>query len=78
MPGIHPSATFNQAQRIISVTLAANQMGLKWKKQYAAEHSKETVGGVKTLEAMGAMKQLSGGSMSVAAVDDSHQPRAAT
>ena len=37
------------------------------------DHSKETVGGIKTLEAMGAMKLLSGGSMSVAAVDDLHQ-----
>ena len=33
MPGIRPGATFNQAQRIVSVSLAANQMGLKWKKQ---------------------------------------------
>ncbi len=37
------------------------------------DHSKETVGGVKTIEALGAMKLLSGGSMSVAAVDDLHQ-----
>ena len=29
----NPGATFNQAQRIVSVSLAANQMGLKWKKQ---------------------------------------------
>jgi len=33
MPGSRPGATFNQAQRIVSVSLAANQMGLKWKKQ---------------------------------------------
>ena len=33
MPGIRPVATFNQAQRIVSVSLAANQMDLKWKKQ---------------------------------------------
>ena len=37
------------------------------------DHSKETVGGVKTIEAMGAVKLLSGGSMSVAAVDDLQQ-----
>ena len=37
------------------------------------DHSKETVGGVKTIEALGAVKLLSGGSMSVAAVDDLHQ-----
>lgn len=37
------------------------------------DHSKETVGGVKTIEALGAVKVLSGGSMSVAAVDDLHQ-----
>ena len=41
--------------------------------QEVDDHSKETVGGIKTLEAMGAMKLLSGGSMSVAAVDDLHQ-----
>lgn len=41
--------------------------------QEVDDHSKEMVGGVKTLEAMGAMKLLSGGSMSVAAVDDLHQ-----
>lgn len=41
--------------------------------QEVDDHSKETVGGVKTLEAMGAMKLLSGGSMSVAAVDDLQQ-----
>ena len=37
------------------------------------DHSNETVGGVKTIEALGAVKLLSGGSMSVAAVDDLHQ-----
>lgn len=41
--------------------------------QEVDDHSKETVGGVKTIEAMGAVKLLSGGSMSVAAVDDLHQ-----
>ena len=41
--------------------------------QEVDDHSKETVGGVKTIEAMGAVKLLAGGSMSVAAVDDLHQ-----
>ena len=35
--------------------------------------SRQTDGGVKTIEALGAVKLLSGGSMSVAAVDDLHQ-----
>lgn len=37
------------------------------------DHSTETVGGVKTIEALGALKLLSGGSTSLAAVDDLHQ-----
>jgi len=37
------------------------------------DHSTESVGGVKTLEALGALKLLSGGSASLAAVDDLHQ-----
>jgi hypothetical protein len=37
------------------------------------DHSTETVGGVKTIEALGALKLLSGGSVSLAAVDDLHQ-----
>lgn len=37
------------------------------------DHSTETVGGVKTIEALGALKLLSGGSASLAAVDDLHQ-----
>lgn len=37
------------------------------------DHSTETVGGVKKVEAMGALKLLSGGSASLAAVDDLHQ-----
>ncbi|WP_085649247.1 MULTISPECIES: hypothetical protein [unclassified Pseudomonas] len=37
------------------------------------EHSTESVGGVKTIEALGALKLLSGGSASLAAVDDLHQ-----
>ncbi|MFY9963342.1 hypothetical protein [Pseudomonas sp.] len=37
------------------------------------DHSTETVGGVKKIEAMGALKLLSGGSASLAAVDDLHQ-----
>lgn len=36
-------------------------------------HSTETVGGVKTIEALGALKLLSGGSASLAAVDDLDQ-----
>jgi hypothetical protein len=37
------------------------------------DHSTESVGGIKTLEALGALKLLSGGSTSLAAVDDMHQ-----
>ena len=37
------------------------------------DHSTESVGGIKTLEALGALKLLSGGSASLAAVDDLHQ-----
>jgi hypothetical protein len=37
------------------------------------DHSSESVGGVKTIEALGALKLLSGGSASLAAVDDLHQ-----
>lgn len=37
------------------------------------DHSIESVGGIKTLEALGALKLLSGGSASLAAVDDLHQ-----
>lgn len=37
------------------------------------DHSTETVGGVKTIEALGAVKLMSGGSASLAAVDDLHQ-----
>jgi hypothetical protein len=37
------------------------------------DHSTELVGGVKTIEALGALKLLSGGSASLAAVDDLHQ-----
>lgn len=36
------------------------------------DHSTESVGGIKTLEALGALKLLSGGSASLAAVDDLH------
>lgn len=50
-----------------------NQEHYQSHSQTVDDHSKETVGGVKTIEAMGAMKLLSGGSMSVAAVDDLHQ-----
>lgn len=37
------------------------------------DHSSESVGGVKKIEALGALKLLSGGSASLAAVDDLHQ-----
>ncbi|GAB5342594.1 hypothetical protein [Pseudomonas fluorescens] len=37
------------------------------------DHSTESVGGIKTLEALGALKLLSGGSASLAAIDDLHQ-----
>ncbi|VVN93273.1 phage baseplate assembly protein V [Pseudomonas fluorescens] len=36
------------------------------------DHSSESVGGTKTIEALGALKLLSGGSASLAAVDDLH------
>lgn len=37
------------------------------------DHSSESVGGIKKIEALGALKLLSGGSVSLAAVDDLHQ-----
>lgn len=37
------------------------------------DHSSESVGGIKKVEALGALKLLSGGSVSLAAVDDLHQ-----
>ncbi len=37
------------------------------------DHSTESVGGIKTLEALGALKLLSGGSASLAVVDDLQQ-----
>lgn len=37
------------------------------------DHSTESVGGIKKVEALGALKLLSGGSASLAAVDDLHQ-----
>ena len=37
------------------------------------DHSTETVGGIKKIEALGSLKLLSGGSASLAAVDDLHQ-----
>jgi len=37
------------------------------------DHSTETVGRVKKIEVMGALKMMSGGSVSLAAVDDLHQ-----
>ena len=50
-----------------------NQEHYQSHSQTVDDHSKETVGGVKTIEALGAMKLLSGGSMSVATVDDLHK-----
>ena len=50
-----------------------NQEHYQSHSQTVDDHSKETVGGVKIIEALGAVKLLSGGSMSVAAVDDLHQ-----
>lgn len=41
--------------------------------QTIENHSIESVGGVKNIEALGALKLLSGGSASLAAVDDLHQ-----
>ena len=41
--------------------------------QQVENHSTESVGGVKKIEALGALKLLSGGSASLAAVDDLHQ-----
>ena len=37
------------------------------------DHSTESVGGIKTTEALGGLKLLSGGSANLAAVDDLHQ-----
>ena len=37
------------------------------------DHSTESVGGIKKIEALGALKMLSGGSATLAAVDDLHQ-----
>lgn len=37
------------------------------------DHSTETVGGIKKIEALGALKLMSGGTASLAAVDDLHQ-----
>lgn len=50
-----------------------NQEHYQSHSQTVDDHSKEAVGGVKSIEALGAVKLLSGGSMSVAAVDDMHQ-----
>ncbi len=41
--------------------------------QEVDDHSTETVGGIKKVEALGALKLLSGGAASLAAVDDLHQ-----
>lgn len=36
LPGLRPGATFNQSERITSVTLAGNQMAIKWTTQSVA------------------------------------------
>lgn len=36
LPGLRPSATINQGERITSVTLAGNQMAIKWTTQSVA------------------------------------------
>ncbi|WP_028681534.1 hypothetical protein [Pseudomonas chlororaphis] len=36
LPGLRPGATINQGERITSVTLSDNQMGIRWKTQSAA------------------------------------------
>lgn len=36
LPGLRPGATFNQGERVTSVTLTGNQMAIKWKTQSAA------------------------------------------
>lgn len=36
LPGLRPGATFNQGERVTSVTLAGNQMAIKWKTQSVA------------------------------------------
>lgn len=41
--------------------------------QDVKHHSTETVGGIKKVEALGALKLLSGGTASIAAIDDMHQ-----
>lgn len=36
LPGLRPGATINQGERVTSVTLSDNQMGIRWKTQSAA------------------------------------------
>jgi hypothetical protein len=36
LPGLRPGATINQGERITSVTLAGNQMAIKWTTQFGA------------------------------------------
>lgn len=55
------------------VEALANQERFQSHTQTIDDHSTETVGGVKKIEALGALKLLSGGSASLAAVDDLHQ-----
>lgn len=55
------------------VEALANREHFQSHTQTIDDHSTETVGGVKKIEALGALKLMSGGSASLAAVDDLHQ-----
>ncbi|AIS15534.1 hypothetical protein JM49_28790 [Pseudomonas chlororaphis subsp. aurantiaca] len=55
------------------VEALVNQEQFQSHTQTIDDHSTESVGGVKKIEALGALKLLSGGSASLAAVDDLHQ-----
>ncbi|AIS15533.1 prophage PssSM-01 [Pseudomonas chlororaphis subsp. aurantiaca] len=37
LPGLRPGATINQGERVTTVTLSDNQMGIRWKMQSAAQ-----------------------------------------
>lgn len=55
------------------VEAMANTERFQSHSQKVDDHSTESVGGIKKIEALGALKLLSGGSASLAAVDDLHQ-----
>lgn len=55
------------------VEAMANTERFQSHSQNVDDHSTESVGGIKKIEALGALKLLSGGSASLAAVDDLHQ-----